>query len=72
MPDAYTDLCATMIADLEAQLPVAREGQKAEIRRAITRWRRAARKPVVEYLRRSRRSAASRFRPGQWRLGVAR
>lgn len=70
MPDDYRDLASIMIADLEAQLPIARDGQKAEIRRQITRWRQAQRKPVVE----SKPEPKKKKHPpvGQWRLRTAR
>lgn len=48
MADDYRDLATIMITDLKAQLPMARPGQKAEILRAISRWRQAQRKPVVQ------------------------
>lgn len=45
---SYPDLCKQMISDLEAQLPLAKDGEKAGIRRMITHWRQASRRPVVE------------------------
>lgn len=58
-----------MIADLQAQLPIARDGQKAEIRRAISRWRKAAKRPVVEAPPEPKKRRKP-VPPGQWRVGA--
>ncbi len=67
---SYADLCRQMIADLEAQLPIAREGQKAELRRSIARWRRAAKRPVVDAPPAPKKRKS--IPPGHWRLRTAR
>lgn len=69
MPDAYAELCASMIADLQAQLPIAREDQKAEIRRAISRWRKAAKRPAPKPAPEPKKRRKP-VPPGQWRLGA--
>jgi len=69
VPDDYRGLAAIMIADLQAQLPLAKDGQKAEIRRMITRWRQVQRKSVVQ----SKPEPKKKSLPvGQWRLRTAR
>lgn len=69
MADAYAELCASMIADLQAQLPIARDGQKAEIRRAISRWRKAAKRPAPKAAPEPKKRRKP-VPPGQWRLGA--
>ena len=70
MPDDYRDLASIMIADLQAQLPIARDGQKAEIRRQITRWRQVQRRSVVESKPEPKKRKS--LPVGQWRLRTAR
>lgn len=67
---SYPAFCAAMIADLEMQLPIARDGQKAEIRRAIARWRAAAKRPVAETSPEPRKRRT--IPPGNWRLRTTR
>lgn len=71
MPDDYRDLASIMIADLTAQLPLAKDGQKAEIRRMITRWRQAQRRTVVQSKPEPKKKTKS-LPVGQWRLRTAR
>ena len=61
-------LCAQMVSDLEAELPIAGKWRKGEIRRQIASWRKKAQLelalgPVAEKPARPRTGSVA------WRLG---